>query len=140
MPEYFSHDCAISRGLVCPACPASLTGTQYQLDKYIKHTRPTANYRINSIFDASSIQAYSGFIINTSASGCVERDDYGRMNMVWVAGSPVGKTIQNGLPILQNDAVKVVLPENAERMHAFPTGSSDLQIRYCIVCGKPVIR
>jgi hypothetical protein len=139
MADYYCHACIRSGNLVSIAVPVDLTGTQYQLAKFIKHTIPTGNYPVNSIFNDRTIQAYHGYIVNTSASGCLEVDDMGRKNMVWVAGKTVGGTIQHNLAVTPNDAVKVVLPENASALHAFPTASSSLRVQTCRACGKQIV-
>lgn len=140
MSEFYCHNCMVSSSAITPASPADLTGTQYQLEKYVKHTMPSGSYPIISVFSDPTFQTYRDYVVNTSASGCLEIDDRGRKNLVWVAGSTVGITIQNGSAIVPNDAVKVVYPEDGKRMHAFPTASSDIQTRTCKVCGRLVVR
>lgn len=138
--DYYCHNCMVSASAITPASPADLTGTQYQLEKFIKHTIPSASYPINSVFSDPSFQTYRDYIVNTNASGCLEIDDQGRKNLVWFAGSPVGVTVQNGSAMVPNNAVKVVYPEDEKRMHAFPTASSEIQTRTCRVCGRLVVR
>src|SRR3972149_3632859 len=99
MPKYYCHDCMKTLGLITPMSPTNPTATQYQLDKFLKHTTPTGNYALNSVFSDPSISAYSGYLVNAGASGCLEVDDYGRKNIVWIAGSPIGITIQGGSAI-----------------------------------------
>jgi len=77
MSQFFCHSCSVS-GLVTPAMPTSLTGTSYQLEKFIKHTAPTVTYPINSIFDDPTYDTYSGYIVTGTISGLLEIDNYGR--------------------------------------------------------------
>jgi hypothetical protein len=54
MSTYYCHRCARSAGHVTPVTPPAAPGGQYQLDKYIKHTQPTDEYPVNSVFSDPS--------------------------------------------------------------------------------------
>ncbi len=89
MPQYFCHLCSVS-SLVTPEFPTSLTGTFYQLEKYIKHTAPTGTYPLNSIFIDPTYNTYRGYILTGTLSGLLEIDNYGRKNYLWYAGEVTG--------------------------------------------------
>jgi hypothetical protein len=138
MAKYLCHRCAISNSLVYPASPADLVDTEYQLEKFIKHTAPAGSSDLNSVFNDPSYRTYSRYIVNTSASGFLEIDDRNRKNLIWFAGSQNGVEYRDGAFSAPTDAVKVVWPENEERIHAFPIVSSTLEGIRCASCGKPI--
>ena len=141
MSQFFCRDCAVSTNLIPSASPACLLGTTYQLDKFLKHTIPASWSNVHSIFNDKSYQGYENFIVSTSASGCVEIDNLGRVNVLWVAGKDIGVTYQNGVPVCLADTVKVVMTKEKYKVHAYPTGSAaDLQSEKCHSCGCPIVR
>ncbi|MCI0558924.1 MAG: hypothetical protein MN733_10545 [Nitrososphaera sp.] len=136
MPKYYCHE--HSSSLVTPASPSSLTGSQYQLDKFVKHTAPTASYHLNSVFAGPTLQAYSTYVVNTAASGFLEVDDQGRKNLIWFAGSQNGVEYRNGAFSAPTAGVKVVWPEDDNKLHAYPIAASPLRIEVCASCGKQI--
>ena len=114
------------------------TGTSYQLEKYIKHTIPSAQSHAISIFDMSEGKSFKDFITNTLASGCVEIDDQGRKNIIWIAGKKQGYIWANNALQGDEDGVKVVLSDNPDRIHAFPIASSSLEKGRCMSCRAPI--
>jgi hypothetical protein len=48
----YCHDCAIRKGLINPidSTTISLTGTSYQLEKFVKHTAPLQYGGVVSVF------------------------------------------------------------------------------------------
>ena len=137
MTQFFCHLCSVS-GLVTPELPTSLTGTFYQLEKYIKHTAPTGTYPLNSIFVDPTYNAYSGYIVTGTMSGLLEIDNYGRKNYIWYAGEITGAEYRNGIYVAPTNGVKVVLPEDATRLHAFPILAQPNVVNYCLNCGAPL--
>jgi hypothetical protein len=135
MATYYCHDCAKIRGLLRPALPEPLTGTQYQLEKYWKHTAPTTAYDFNTVFTGPSSYTYTDFIVSTVSSGHVEIDDQNRTNIVLVASAQTGIALQNGQFIGPTEAVKVVLHDNAAKIHGFPISVASLAVGYCQACG-----
>jgi hypothetical protein len=107
--QYLCHDCAISVGHLRPAAPVALTATQYQLKKYLKHTVPASAQNFNTVFTSPASSTYANFLITTVASGHVQIDDAGRLNVVWVASCQTGISLQGGQFLGPTDAVKVVL-------------------------------
>ncbi len=128
----------MSQGLVKPANPISLTGTSYQLGKFIKHTVPTGTYPLNSIFNDPTYNTYSGYIVTGTMSGLLEIDDYGRKNFIWYAGENTGAEYRNGIYVAPTSGVKIVLPETSTRLHAFPIAAQPNLINYCRNCGAPL--
>jgi len=82
---------------------------------------------------------YKDYIINTVASGCVEIDDRGRIDILWVAGKKTGFTFKNLIIQYPDDAVKVVHHDNVTKIHPYPTGSQSWIMQKCELCGKPVV-
>jgi hypothetical protein len=138
MTQYFCRECQMLLGLVSPANPISLTGTNYQLGRFIKHTAPTGTYSLNSVFDDPTYTAYSNYIVSGSVSGYLEIDDYGRKNIIWFAGEHTGAEFRNEVFIAPTNGVKIVLPEDDTKIHAFPLKASPGSINYCDSCGKPL--
>jgi hypothetical protein len=128
----------MSRGLVIPANPVSLTGTSYQLGKFIKHTAPTGTYPLNSIFDDPTYSTYCDYVVTGTASGYLEMDNNNRKSFTWYAGQRTGAEYQNGVFVAPTSGVKIVLPENDSKLHAFPIAASPNSISYCAYCGKPL--
>lgn len=136
MSQYFCPQCAESNGLITAASPATLTGTQYQLDKFIKHTAPSGSHQLNSIFDDPTYDEYRRYVVTTTASGLLEIDDQGRKNLWWFAGSQTGAEYRNGVYFAPTDGVKIVWPENDTKLHAYPIVSSPGSTVTCASCGK----
>lgn len=138
MAQYYCHQCAISKSLVTPVSPSSLTDTPYKAGKFIKHTAPSASsiYPINSVFNDPTYQAYENHFVNAAASGFLEIDDHGRKNIIWFAGSQIGVEYHNGVFVAPTDGVKLVLPEDDNRLHPFSIGSSPMKSALCASCGR----
>lgn len=136
----YCHSCAIASGIVKPSIQSNLSGTSYQLDKFLKHTAPAAAYwGINSVFDDPSFESYKNYIVTTQASGTAQIDDRGRINMVWYAGSGIGAVHQGGEFKISATAVKLVLPNDDSKVHAFPIKlSRALESSKCELCGASI--
>ncbi len=104
----------------------------------MKHSSPTASYNLNSVFSDPTYQAYSGYIVNTVASGLLEVDDQGRKNLMWFAGSQNGVEYRSGTFTAPTEGVKVVWSENESKLHAFPIAASPHRIEVCASCGNPI--
>jgi len=141
MKEYYCYRCAAKYGIL-PSFPENFSATEntYKLEKFIKHTIPPDCSGTISIFDEPNCEKYKNYIVNTMASGCVEIDEQGRKNIVWMAGKETGFTFVDGELKGPTDGVKVVLPDNPQKLHAYPTGSCSLRTEKCKICGEPVIR
>lgn len=136
--QYLCHNCAISLGELRPAAPVALTATQYQLEKYLKHTIPASAANFNTVFTSPASSTYRDFLVTTVASGHVQIDDANRNNVVWVASRQTGIALQGGQFLGPTAAVKVVLHHDDNRIHAFPMHSSELLSAKCAACGRDV--
>jgi hypothetical protein len=140
MSKYYCHDCALAQKVYAPIVDyISLTGTQYQLEKFIKHTAPITLSGIVSVFDDPRYIQYKHYTVNTSASGSVEIDNQGRTNIVWYAGNNIGVTYQNGLFVTTTDTVKVVFNDNEFKIHAFSVDSFKYEKKKCENCGRDIL-
>jgi hypothetical protein len=143
MSDYYCHQCASSTlGFVQPGNITSLSATSYQLGKFVEHTAPASSAlskRVNSIFDDPSYSGYKNYIINTAASGWVEQDKQGRINLAWYAGKKTGVEYHNGAFFAPADGVKVALSNNTFKIHGFPfTTPSKLKTAKCKNCGASI--
>ena len=136
---YYCINCAIATGKYKPAIPALLTHTQYQLEKYVKHTSPTSAYSFNTVFTSPSSYTYHHYIVTAVASGSVQVDTRGRINIVWVASEQTGLLFQGTTLVGPTEAVKVVFHDDRNRIHGFPISTSQLNITSCTACGRPVL-
>ncbi len=136
--DRYCHACAILRQVLIPNKAFTLTGTEYQLEKYIKHTAPTSTYNFNSVFTRPASATYSGFIVSAMAAGNVLVDDQGRKTITWIASAQTGFMLKNGLFVGPTDAVKVVYVYDKDKMHGFPIETPALRVAYCKCCGLPI--
>ena len=139
MAQIYCHACTLKLGIVRPASPASLTGTTYQLEKFIKHTAPTGTYPVNSVFNTPDYESYRSYVVSALSSGSALVRDDGRVNLLWLAGKQVGARIENGLILTPADAVVLVLADDQYHLHAYPEVSSGLGVYDCQNCGRTVI-
>jgi hypothetical protein len=138
-PTYLCWKCATARGLAREIDPAWILSTPYQLEKFVKHTvldplRPRV-----SIFSDPSVSAYKNWVVNAYASACVSYPTIGQWSYIFAAGKEVGVEYKNGSFHTVGDAVKVVLPSQPGKVHAYPVSSHFLAARTCSVCGAPVV-
>lgn len=139
MSDYYCHSFGIKLGLLQPVDPSTnFTASVVTLQKFYKHTVPPSSGSVISVFDQPDYDIYKNYIINTSASGSVERDDQGRINIVWSAGQQTGYTYDNGVLLGPTDGLKLVLHTNSNKIHAYPTGSVGFINRICAECGKSI--
>ena len=132
--------CSREQGYSTSAEVELLLNTEYQANKFIKHTRPERIYLVNSVFNDPSTGAYAEFIINTSTGGSVFVDDEGRSSFTWFAGKDVGMTYRNGNLLGPANAIKLVLPFDAEKIHAYPFIPNNSDMSICDYCGTPIIK
>jgi len=106
----------------------------------MKHTAPcsSAIYPINSVFKDPTYETYENHIVNAAASGFLEIDDRGRKNIIWFAGSQIGVEYNDSVFVAPTDGVKLVLPEDENKIHAFSIGSSPMQSTTCASCGRTI--
>lgn len=133
---YLCYRCARSAGYSTNAETELLLESDYQLEKFLKHTRPPRIYHLNSLFSDPSTNVYRDYVVNAAAAGSVEIDSLDRVNFIWLAGSVVGATYQEGKFDYSDDAVKIVLPFDDDRIHAFPMSSTSITNVSCAKCGR----
>jgi hypothetical protein len=131
--------CATEKGLAHNLDPSTLLSTDYQLDKFIKHTVPSSNETLQSVFNDPTYQNYERWAVNAVASGCAVLDAHGHTAYVFLATREVGLTLKNGSFHTVGDAVKVVLAEDPFKVHAYPISSHVIVPVRCVRCGGPVI-
>jgi hypothetical protein len=131
---YSCHRCAAGRGELQNVYTSDPLQSQYQLDKFIKHTVPLVHPSA-SVFNSTSTGVYANYILDTAASGAVEIDAHGRRNIVWIAGRENGFSFRGGTLVGPTDGVKVVLSSEATLVHAFPISSTSLATHTCAWCG-----
>jgi hypothetical protein len=138
MTDYYCHECAVAIGMVIPinAETLSLTGTSYQLDKYLKHTMPVSGTGKVSIFDDPDYEKIKDYAVTVALSGAVEVDSKGRTNLIWYAGEKVGVTYRDDAYYALADSVKVVFHDDQYKIHTFPVESQIGEVRKCKQCGK----
>jgi hypothetical protein len=140
MSQYFCYECAISNSLICPvdADALNLTGTSYQLGKYIKHTSPPSGSGIISVFEDPAYDTYQGYLVTGTISGMLQIDDNNRKNFIWYGGDQTGFEYEDGNFIAPVSGIKIVLTENDQAIHAFPVRGYSGLIYLRQICGKPL--
>ena len=116
MSQVICPECARAESLL-PTLDDSFTGTEYQLERYIKHSVPNSSEPYLTVFKAPSTAAYSGYIVAAAASGYVEIDDWNRQNLVVFASATTGFAFASGRFEGITNGVKVVVAHNPARVH-----------------------
>lgn len=81
--------CEKSEGYSASAETNLLLNSEYQVEKFTKHTRPDRINNPHSLFDDPSTDIYRDYVINTAMAGSVEIDEWNRVNFIWLAnGAP----------------------------------------------------
>ena len=107
----------------------SVLATTYQLDKFIKHTQPKWVLGVNSLFADPTTGMYARYLVTSLVSGSVALDRYAQPTFIWYAGETIGATCVDGVYKFPNDAVKVVLPFNDQRIHAYSVSTTGYNAR-----------
>ena len=139
MPVYYCHDCADVLGLLQDYPVQPSIGTTYQQDKYFKHTVPSTQYPLQSVFTSPSTEEYGQYIVDASSAGSVEIDDMGRKNIIFVVGANSGFRYEYGQLKKPLDAVKIVLSSSTGKIHAYPEGSTSFSTQRCAKCGSLIV-
>src|SRR6266481_2308497 len=132
---YLCWRCASKKGLARDIDPSMLMSTAYQLDKFAKHTVVDPIFRVASIFKDPRVNTYESWVVNSVASGCVALDPNGAYAYIFVAGKEVGLTYKNGSFHTVGDSVKVVLPTDPKKVHAYPMSSHTIAATKCAPSG-----
>lgn len=142
MNDYYCHKCALTLSpfsSIVEVDKQNLTGSSYQLSKFIKHTTPMSLFGRISVFNQPEYKNYRGYSVSASVSGSVEIDSRERMNIIWYAGRNVGVTYNNGCFECDADTIKVVLSHDENKIHTFPVSSIIYDSKKCKMCGKEII-
>lgn len=126
----FCHQCAARRGYMSPTTDLTLTGTTYQLGKYIEHIAGSS-----SVFCDSSFENYKNWTVSTLASGWVSVDERGRRTMVMYAGETVGFCRSEDRFKGFGNCVRVVHYDDGHKIHSFPFKDEFLSRARCESCG-----
>jgi hypothetical protein len=121
MSQYYCTNCAGVRGDLNPYPElVNLTGTTYQLDKFIKHTLPTGLMdKVHSVYGDPSYDSYKNNYVLSNLSGISEVDPNGRVSLLYYfSGTNLGPAYLGGVNISTTAAVKVVL-NNTDKVHHF---------------------
>lgn len=141
MTTYYCMACAQGNGLLAGNISTNLTGSNYQLEKFIKHTtEPDENTSIVSVLSGSDYDSYKCYYVDTMHSGSVEVDGQNRVNVVWAARRETGATWVSGEFASYTDGIKVVLADNPQKVHLFNTDSNAFVEGTCEKCGAPLIQ
>jgi hypothetical protein len=129
--------CATKQGLARDVDPDGLLRSSYQFEKFLKHTVLDSLCSHVSVFSDPSVSVYKDWVVNSMASGCVAFDSRGP-SYVFVAGRQVGLEYKKGSFHTVGDSVKVVLPFDPFKVHAYPISSHVVTAKMCARCGAPV--
>jgi len=137
MKTYFCHECSQKLGyLDSIPLTANLTGSQYQVGKFFKHTVSSITSDYISVFNSKDYDAYKNYVINTAASGSVQIDVKGRINVIFYAGQQTGYSVKDGNVIYpQLEGVKLVKTDARDEMHCYPIKMDTLNVVTCSVAG-----
>jgi len=138
---YYCHNCALNQKIITPLAAEnySLTGSVYLLDKFIKHTSPPNLNGLISVYNDPNYDQIKNYTVSTSASGSVEINNSGKVNIVYYANSNIGITYKNGNFLSDADTVKVVYHNNALKIHSFPVDSFEYEKKKCKICDRDII-
>ena len=131
---FFGYD------LVFPSEPdtLNLTGTNYQLEKYIKHTKPPTQKGLITILENPDYESYRGYIVTGTISGMLQIDNRDRKNFIWYGGYQTGFEYIDGNYVAPVSGIKIVCPEDDQHIHAYPVAGISGLIYNCTLCGKPL--
>ncbi len=139
LPGHLCWTCASAQGYLVNMAPEAALSSSYQLEKFVKHTTPTWAVGVNSVFADPSVEAYGRYVITSVASGSVALDYHGRPTFIWYAGETIGATYENGVYKMPNDAIKVVLPYDQQKVHGYSVSSVGYNVLPCASCGAPIL-
>ena len=140
MNIYYCNECASRNGHVSivDTETLNLTGSDYLFDKFEKHTQLPIGSGFTSIFDGSTYSDYLNYSLSALDNGALEIDSQNRKNLIWFAGEDIGIAYQSGSPVCANDAVKIVFPEDSNKLHSFPVDSQPYATSVCQDCGAQI--
>ncbi len=152
MSSYYCPKCtrALLKGKIVDTTLCNLSGSfsgDYLEKKYYKYVLNIGTYTVNSIFTHNdcdtnstiSYKEYENYCLLTSVSGSLEIDDHFRYNLLFYAINPIGVLTVSGIPISSLDCVKLVLFQQNNKIHAYPTSSTDIISQQCAYCGNLIL-
>jgi hypothetical protein len=141
MKKYICCGCADKLNLKTSARTSDPLQSQYQVDKWYKHTIPSTSIGYQTLFDSRSSDYYAGVIYDAVDLGFVEDDDQSRLNILYCpsTGSRIGRAFARGQDLGPQDMVRVVKWSEEAGIHAMLDGSSDFSAARCSRCGGPVL-
>ena len=120
--QKYCHSCGVKLGYFGMTLPTTFTGTQYQFNKFIKHITVPAGEQVVSVEKDPDYQSYHDGILDTTASGFVHIDSQG-VTLAFYVGQTVGVTYSGGVYVADNNARKVVIPYNPNKIHSYTVAS-----------------
>jgi len=135
---YLCSSCKKSTGEINTGMYSDPLGSTYQQDKYKKHTVPTTGYDKQSVFIDFTETEYTGLIQEAVLSGSLEVDEQGRKNIIYPIREKIGVLYSKGIPIREQDVLKVVCSTDGERVHGFTISSTTLSTGVCKDCNNPI--
>lgn len=140
MSQYYCTECYNLLGLVSPPNPVTLnlTGTPYQLEKFLKHTISTGTHGNSFLFSDPSYLKYRDYFVTGTLAGYLEIDDKSRKNLIWYAGKETGLKYEDGKFVAPTTGVKIVLLQNTKYIHAFPIQGYSGTVVSCQNCGRDI--
>lgn len=134
--SFYCLQCAAASSWMNPSVTGVLTLSNYQLEKFVKHTAPTGMAAaLHSVFDDPSASAYRHYQVVAGASGYLDRSDPNRPTLCYFAHEKVGNTYLNGVFQQPASGVRVVCIGNSAKIHAFPDASVLSKV-LCTGCGR----
>jgi hypothetical protein len=139
MPSiYYCRECAEKRKLLYPPPPDPLA-SQYQVEKYLKHTIRDPAFSVQSVVATRNTQACADYFVAAQAPVAAEVDEKGPSNIIVAAGKTVGVQLNQGQLVgPPQDAVKVVLSSDPWKVHAYPAHSTTFTGAKCSDCNLTV--
>jgi hypothetical protein len=129
----FCHECGQMQGFLRPTTELTLTGNDYQLEKFYSHTTGDS-----SVFAKPSFETYRHWTVTALASGWISVDKRNRVTMVIYAGEGVGLCRKDKIYCGLANAVRVVHYSDGCKIHPIPCTEEFLSVASCDRCGSPL--
>jgi len=144
MPLDYCNKCATARGLIplYDAAAANLTGSKYQLEKFLEHTQTGSRAgAVVSIYSDPSYDSYKNLLFSSILSGSYHQDAGGRESMVFVLGTDCGFSWDDNSKAIRyaEDAVRVVCFRDAAKVHHYSQDSAAFNPARCMDCGAVIL-
>ncbi|MGD0948978.1 MAG: hypothetical protein ABSA52_16325 [Candidatus Binatia bacterium] len=136
--QWICPRCRVAAGFVLKDQGAGFLATPYQEGKFRKHTQGDPTAPVNSRFDEIDRVGYQQAVANALDLGSIQVDQHGRRNIFHAVNRPTGSTVTAAGETTMVSGLKVALPNEPARIHAFPYGSSEIPSRKCSQCGGQI--